>query len=270
MVEFARGQFIPHNLEGNQQINDQKSDLFIYAPAGFRERSLREQVVVGKPNGHPEQIFIGPIDDVFTIAKGFDLLDSLGYEKLRSMSVLVNTAIIEHGYGKWMDGSAFDDELIRTFGITEKIKSTKYQQKKNMQNVGVFPDIANPVINTWDYKMYREQSTLVAALIFASNAIHEWTHHLQATNDLPVNSLWAERAAFARQGEFLQKVLNSNKLNKTEEETIIAWLKYLATLSYNYRNGIGFESHLISKRANGDGSPLREQNVHKEDFIFGY
>ena len=268
MVEFARGQFIPHTLEGNQQINDQKSDLFIYAPSDFGERGLREQVVVGKPNRHPEQIFIGPIDDIFTIAKGFDLLDSLGYEELRSMSVLVNTTITDNRYGKWSDGSAFDDELMQAFGITEKIKSTKYQ--KNLQNVGIFPDVSNPLINTWDYKILREQSTLVAAVVFASNAIHEWTHHLQATNDLPVNSLWAERAAFAKQGEFLQIVLNSNKFRKTEEETLVKWLKYLATLSYNYRNGRGFENHLITKGANTDGSPLGEQNIHKEDFIFGY
>lgn len=268
MVEFTRGQFIPHNLEGNQQINDQKSDLFIYAPPDFNNRSLREQVVVAKPHGHPEQIFIGPIDDIFTVAKGYDLLDTLGYEELRKLSVLVIFTTGENGYGRWKDGRPIDDEIIQSFGIAEKIQSTKYS--KRIGNRGIWADVRNPVFTTYDYQKYREISPLVASVIFASNAIHEWVHHLQATTSLPVNSLWAERAAFAKQGEFLQKALNSNQFNSAEETKIAAALKDLATWSFNYRNGKGFENHLISKHANSDGSPLRKQSLHQEDFIFGY
>ena len=112
----------------------------------------------------------------------------------------------------------------------------------------------------------------VSSITFASLAVHEWTHHQQATNDLPVNSLWSERAAFTKQGEFMQKVLNRNRFKKADEEQLVKKLRYFATLSYNYRNGFGFENHTKGRFTKDDrvGGPMKKQNIHNEDFVFGY
>ncbi len=232
--------FVPHNLIGEKMLCDNASDISIYTPDSSKD------LVVAKPIGYPNQFIIGPKAEVLATAKAFDILDTLGYGELRSISVLVE---------------GINKNVLDAYHIKEKIRGTKYNDSLG---IGVYSDVIEPLFINYNNYVEAEGSHEAASIAIAGTLIHEWAHCIQSRNGLPANSLWAERMAFKAQGDFYQLMMNSNGIKKKTDERLVVWMKFLARRSFDYRNGRNYEG----KDAISDGSPIKKQNFFNEDLDF--
>jgi len=267
MQEIQRGVF---TRETGPRLQNSLTTLYVYRPPEYLEEGLREDIVVAKPPNHPQQYFIGPQEDVMSIAKGFEILDCFGYYKIRAMNVLVTKRYDyeSQNYKELTGGSIFTIDLLKRFGILESIKGSRYS-KTPIENIGIREDVKHPLFSMYGLEDWRKADHLYAAIHFSHVAIHEWTHCQQRKQGLPVNSLWAERAADTKRCLYLLELLKSGKLSLYQEKLCVADLRHYSTIIYNYRNGKGFANHL-TRGSNTDGSPQKNQTLYTKDFKFGY
>jgi hypothetical protein len=258
MTELLHNQFEPINRKGLNAILNGGDNLI------WEYKDRYEDLVVGRPPGYPDQVFIGPEKCVRSLAIAFNILDSFALAGLRAMSAL----IIKNYYG---DEKPIDPGLLARFGVLDKFEDKTYALER-VKNVGVTPELRSPVARLIDYYDYYQLTDLSAqvGILYASSLKHEWTHVEQKRLGLPVNSLWSERSAMTSEARFLFSLLNNGKLKKFDEDYISRVLQYLSDRIDNYRNGRGFSDHLTQTGSNSDGTPLRKQNLHTEDFTFGY
>lgn len=268
MKELMGTQFSPVGENGTNPIQN-KGEILVWEYQALGD-GLKPDIVVGKTPNYGDQYLIGSEACVRALAKSFNMLDSLGFPDLRAVSVVViNRYDFDKGsYCGWDEGRSFSDELLARFGITEKLHGTRFGLP--VHSLGIYTDVRYPVAMFEDvFSWLGSSDQQVAAAIYAGYLRHEFAHVEQEREDLPVNSLWAERHAMSRQAEVILGLLNSGEFKKDQQKILADYTRNLSVRIQNYRNGNGYESHLTKESLNKDGTPLKEQRLHLYDFIFG-
>lgn len=269
MVELKRGEFTPISTSGKNAYRTGKELLlYAYAPSDFKQQRLSEEIVVGKTPNSPDQIVVGSYTAVQFISRAFNILDVVGDHTIdfRQMDIICTFRWDDEArkYVWPTDGAPYTNNLLTSFGLLNNIKDSAYSH--DLHDYGVIPDVRRPLFLTPDY------STLIArygpealSIYWASILLHEWQHVLQSRQDLPTLSNWSERHAASSQGKFLLKMLNSGRLNKQSERVIVKNLQHISQAIQGFRHGISDAKH-----TDYHGSPIKDQNLHSEDFAFGY
>lgn len=263
-TELLQNQFIPLNKEGQNPIKTRgKILLWKYTePNDFG-------IFLYKTPGFSNQIIISPEKSAIDIALAFNLLDSLGLHNVRDMDI-INWP---NSFEKRIVSEYYIKNLTTRFGIDEKIHGTHFSSA--FTSVGVKPDVKSPLARYIDIYSWPGWESLmnskIGKIIYAGKIIHEWTHVEQYRNGLPVNSLWSERHAMSEESKIILTLLQTDLNLTPSDKKIIAY--FLSTRSKkieDYRNGINWQNHLIGKESNNDGTPVRKQDYHQDDFMFGY
>lgn len=267
MIEYYRGSF--HQIDKNFYPAFSKDSTlgYSYFPPDYAEMNVRPDVAVFKHE--TGQYIIGPQDEVLTIARGLNIADSLGYQHLRQMHEVITHAVHNstEPYIQYTQSQPISDEIIRRFGIKQLLKQSKYNF--SLSTLGVYCDIANPIFFSSAIEEWRIVDPFLAEILAVSNIVHEWGHVTQYREQLPVHSLWAERHAATEQCIFISKILNSNVLNKWQQEQLNYILSYYSQRIFDYRNGNNFNDHLINDYQFNEGTPQRSRSIHNEDYKFG-
>ncbi|MFZ3301730.1 MAG: hypothetical protein WA152_03395 [Microgenomates group bacterium] len=213
---------------------------------------------------------MGRREAVLSNAIAFNILDSLGFNELRAMSVITYPYEYESsGVEEKPMWNIFIKELMTRFGLFQKIRESKFNYKSI--KIGIKTDIQNPLFVGFDTlkwtALWGDKNINFSAIFDAAVFVHEWQHVLQLRDGLPVNSLWSERNAMTHEGNLLLRFLNTNKLTKRQQFIVAYYLQYKSLRISNYRNGFGFNDHFSE---NSDGTPLKKHNLGNIDFEFGH
>ena len=220
-------------------------------------------MVVAKYPGYPENYSVGSFPQVMVVLAARALLDSLGLHENR----MINIALVAHS-NQTNRSKEYDEEKIDHFNYLADQFSIPIDY--NHQRGITLMDTHHPLFYSNTNQDWIDYDGFCASLIFADRFVHELTHIWQYRLDLPTRSLWAEIAAISAGGRLLLQVLNSGRLNKKQEKGVFALVIDKAKKVYDYRDGRNFNFHLQSPQSNVNGSPVKDQTLHTEDFNFGY
>lgn len=276
MHELLPNQFAPVNEAGANPIFSGHGEIILweYKPSGPPD-FLSRDFVVAKTPGMGDQYILGPEPAVRQVAKAFNILDALGYERLRTMSVIINPYI----YGGKINkaGTHFIDDLFKRFGIADKTRGTQINHLHNGNRVNVLGidfDVRNPIAIFGDIQNYPNYWTeapddISTTLLYVGFLRHEWAHVEQGRYGLLTNSLEAERHALSEEARLLTKFLNADQLlSKKQKDFLAKRIRLRVNRIYNYRNGITDADHKT------DNAYFRHvwhksQSLHNQDFVFG-
>ncbi len=274
MLEFKRGEFAAVSPKLNNPIKSGEKTLFYaYAPP-LETTGLREKVVVAKPTDN-DQIIIGPLEAVATIAQAFNVLDSVfpgGDQRYIDIVVSVRWDDESKTYSTPSDLKEVE-KLSSLFGLVDNIKGTVHVD--TLYNVmardkyGVIPDVRRPLFLCPDYTGLCPRISTDALVLFTASVLrHEQAHVIMQRQGIsPLTSLWEERQAMSSQAEFLLRMLQSGRFRKETDSYLIANLIKLSREIYQYRNGVENLSHFNPHR---DGNLTSDKFTFKDDFAFGY
>jgi hypothetical protein len=189
----------------------------------------------------------------------FELLDNFGFKEARMISVAITNIYVDRKRTPSKPLMDRFDIFAKKFRIPvnplDKNGITMYQGR-------------HPLYFGTDHGDWVERDKLLGTIIYAGNLLHEHTHIRQYRESLPLFSIWAEKCAISAEGRFLVRLMNSGRLTPIQEKGVLLLVQLKARTVYNYRNGTGIS------RDHGkyldEGSPLKDQSLHPEDFTFGY
>lgn len=271
--ELLQRQFEPIGLTGENPVLKRKGEIlaWVYKPENIPDGLIKDFVVAKTP-GYGDQYIFGNTLAVEAMAKAFNITDSLGMPDLRAASVFINPYASKRLL-QTEEVYNFLNKTFARFGIYEKIRGSEFNSDI-VNTVGVKPDTRKTIIRFYDYFAYpgweNYKKTNFVSILYVSDLVHERQHILQKHEGLPVNSLWAERNAMSEESKVLFSLLNNYPgITKHEQDYVAKILRYKSKRIFNYRNGLGFEDHLLTPEDYSDGTPNKHQTLHLEDFCFG-
>ncbi len=261
MSELSNRKFVPLHNQG---------ELLLYSHQLNEEErvDLKPDVLVTTVPGLPNQKIIGALDSVRYIAQAFNILDSVfpNSSTHREMNIAVTIGWNDEtkSYFWPSNGQPITLSLAKSWKLIDKADCSKYSLDLN--EFGVIPDLNYPLFLSPDYTSLapRYGSENLTAF-WASILWHEWQHVLQTRYQLPALSAWSEIQALSQQGRFLLQLIQSGNIKHNAEGIILNNLRKFSQTIYDFRNGI-----LDNEHPDLHGSPLKDQDLHDEDFMFGY